>query len=706
MLIKLPISLNDRTTSMTFQVIITDSEITITPYASQDKLLKICQSHSNYGFCVYTVYFPLVFKIYNNYLVNELFFIFALLYDKNIVNDYNFLVSLVNTINLKSKKKYTIPVLEDFNKKFFEYFVKTFNGNNDTLDNFTSVEHFLRILYLKVNYHLNLALLIVYLKTSKQGHNYNLTKKINTNIKNLYNFKIHFYGNYNTIENHIELIKNPTNILPNTFYFIKKGDRLLKVFLNKITTDSFIINNDKTIPKDKYLLLPYPDNYTQYICTSNLFKKLIDYNLIKVIGNNIYKKNPLYKQILEYFYCDDKYEKLALIKLISNKINNIEPQYKNLMENSSILMEDNISFDSFKEITDINNQFDIRVFKSLVDNYTYPINYDRRTLSVSFAKILYYSFKFIDNIVNNKTSINVFFCEEVNTNINQKLKYIYTAFIKIYLKIQDNDLSFIYNSKLYTDYLHYTIFNILLFNDTFSLFEKNSFYYLLKKKFINNIIVIQAINLLSWKNIPKRISYLKLVLANKTENNPLIFYENKINKFIVDNQMDSRIKNIIVDPLIMFNYLKTEKDYIKWIFILDNDINKIFYTPIKMSRQDNQILGKIIYMLFKVKNQNLEDSTYINLLEYCKKNQHLILYKERINIRLKDFYKNSPINLGYLAKHLCNHVNSSITLTDEKEYSIDELQNKLIQVTKRYYKYKTKYLNIKLSELSSNIEFN
>ena len=160
-----------------------------------------------------------------------------------------------------------------------------------------------------------------------------------------------------------------------------------------------------------------------------------------LIGKNIYKKHPLYRQILEYFYSDNQYEKLALVKLLSDKFITIEPKYSNIMSNVSILMDENISFESFKQITDINNKFDINVLKCLLEQYTYPIYYNKRTLAPTFAKILYYSFKFNKDIVANKSSVTGFFTKEINEIIGPKIKYIYTTFIRIYIKINSNYVS-------------------------------------------------------------------------------------------------------------------------------------------------------------------------------------------------------------------------------------------------------------------------
>ena len=36
----------------------------------------------------------------------------------------------------------------------------------------------------------------------------------------------------------------------------------------------------------------------------------------------------------------------------------------------------------------------------------------------------------------------------------------------------------------------------------------------------------------------------------------------------------------------MFKYLKSEKDYIKWINIIDNEISKLYYNQFNINQKD------------------------------------------------------------------------------------------------------------------------
>ena len=96
------------------------------------------------------------------------------------------------------------------------------------------------------------------------------------------------------------------------------------------------------------------------------------------------------------------------------------------------------------------------IISKLIDNYSFPINYDKRTLNNYFAKILYY-------FLNNSDTI-------YTININPKIKSIIIFIIKLYKLLEQGDMSGLYYSRIYTDNLLYQIIKILFFNDTFNLF--------------------------------------------------------------------------------------------------------------------------------------------------------------------------------------------------------------------------------------------
>ena len=111
-------------------------------------------------------------------------------------------------------------------------------------------------------------------------------------------------------------------------------------------------------------------------------------------------------------------------------------------------------------------------------------------------------------------------------------------------------------------------------------------------------------------------------------------------------------------------------------------------------------------MLVNIEKQDLKNKSYLSFLRACKNNNKLILYKNRINLKIKQYFYfiKTQINLGYLAKHLTWNKTSKIILTDDSDNieseEIKNLNKKLKVTTKKYYKYKGKYLKLK-SDTSS-----
>ena len=69
----------------------------------------------------------------------------------------------------------------------------------------------------------------------------------------------------------------------------------------------------------------------------------------------------------------------------------------------------------------------------------------------------------------------------------------------------------------------------------------------------------------------------------------------------------------------------------------------------------------------------------------------MILFNDRINIKLKELFKNVNINLGYLARDIVNM--ETFTITESSE--MDDITATINKLKRKYYKYKGKYLEMK-----------
>ena len=182
-------------------------------------------------------------------------------------------------------------------------------------------------------------------------------------------------------------------------------------------------------------------------------------------------------------------------------------------------------------------------------------------------------------------------------------------------------------------------------------------------------------------------------------NKNIIFYKDKINKNILSDNCDNRLKKVLKDPLEMFKFLKSDKDYIKWIEIIGKRISNLYYNQFNISEEKYPIVGKILYLINSVEEQKFSNKKYSELINLSKKNKNLILEEFRINLKIKEYFNNNNINLGYLAKHINSSYNEPTSFSNDEEddimTEIDNLKNQLKQANKKYYKYKNKYHKLK-----------
>ena len=249
---------------------------------------------------------------------------------------------------------------------------------------------------------------------------------------------------------------------------------------------------------------------------------------------------------------------MILLKDIKANIKNIEPYLLDYMEP----IPNDISFNRFVEIIDCTvEDCTIKdcniVLEKLFKNYTYPLNYDKHSFTLNFAKILYYSFKYID-IITDDNFVNFSY-------INIKIKSSYLYILKLYKMIKNSNYTLFYNSRTYTDTNIYIIVKILLYNDTFNLFSgiSNDTKIIISNIFLENIILLQILSNITCKNISKQLQYFKYIVSIKNKSDNMLIVDGKINRNIVSHTMDVRLKKIILDPLSMYSFLKKETDYYK-----------------------------------------------------------------------------------------------------------------------------------------------
>ena len=106
-----------------------------------------------------------------------------------------------------------------------------------------------------------------------------------------------------------------------------------------------------------------------------------------------------------------------------------------------------------------------------------------------------------------------------------------------------------------------------------------------------------------------------------------------------------------------------------------------------------------------ISEQNIKEPSYISFISFCNLHNKLILESNRVNFKIREHFSHLKvsINLGFLAKHIIYN-KDIITFEEqppEKSLDVIVLEQKLKSTTKKYYKYKAKYLESKDIDIKS-----
>lgn len=686
MIVKLPIKINDKIQNQNFNVQIENDKIIVTTEEKKNNYLQIVYTN-NFGIQFYPIYFPLTFLIDGKYLINEYYFIFSLLYENDICNN-NFFYLLIKFINEQINSKFEIIKINTFNLVLIEQLIKKINDNyifSTKISEHIKFDTFLHNIFSKYQFYLNISLSLMYI-TNLNKQKINPSKRVKNCIKQIYNQILYLYGRNDSFEKHlsnIKLKKIKKNIEINNFVFFEnKNKKIMRIYVKNID-DTYIYLNEKKVLYNNYNLYYYPPKFLKLLNIKNIFYNIINSNELFNLINIIFKNDSEYDNIKNYFLSFDKKNIIN-----SNFLKNTSKDdiYHILEQNK--FCDESINYNVFIDKVK-NAKYNKNTFLTLINNYIFPLNYNKTDFSLTFKKILYYIYKFNKEIKNDKL---------IENNYQNKYKNLFIFIINFYNQYICNDLSVLNNTKIYTDNLYFTIINIH-FTDKFKLFVKDDKYYFFKNKFFKNFKLFQVINFLNWNNFKYNLNKFKLLSENRDDK--FLFFENKIKRNFYIN-FDNNLLKMIYNPFLMCQHLLKKNDFVKWIKLFRNDINLIFDNTIKIEGKDYEKIGKILYYISSIKEQNMNNNNYKTVINYLCNNKHLITYNGRININIKETLNNKNINLGYLSKHILGNKIDSITFSESDE-DYEEINERYKSTKKKYYKYKSKYLDLKSSELSSNI---
>ena len=591
-------------------------------------------------------------------------------------------------------------------------YLNTFNDTvltNDYLDT-------IKKLWEVGNFYLNYSIYIIYKQQQTSikhlQKQFNISKKIIniTNVIKNIKYTIHSSNLYNYTEHHSQINNKKMNInqLKNGYtYFIKipsqDNNKFFQIHISNISNGVVLASNNIN-----YIF----DNYEWYYYLPNLDLQLETILFHLIINKHTYeetfeKTNLKIEKIhtakmLEYYYQNNECSLLYMKKLFLNDLDDFNILAKN---NFSQAFFDYIIQKYSTNIHDI-----AKVYRILFNNYTYPIKQNK--LESSFDFILYFSLTNLDKIIKDVVSDKIFIDNYINDIIPFKVRTLFYNLIQFFYSIiKKNNYQILYfNQKFFNDYLHRCILkNILLsqknsnqsnclintlFLSIINSTQKDKIISILK----NTLLCIDVANRLTWNNLPKKLGYLEIFYNNKD----LTIIIDKLNKNIFNDTFDNKLKKIIHNPFEMFKYLKKEKDYIKWITFLGPANFELFYTPISLSSSELVQLAKLLFLFTNIKEQHIKEPSYIAFIDFAQKYHKLILHNNRINIKIKEHFNHvkSNINLGFLAKHMAyNHIKFEYN----DKYPVYELEETIKEITKKYNKYKTKYLIIKNNDIVQQI---
>ena len=698
MIIKLPVCIEDKILFNNFLLEKTNNRIILKVYnrTYEDKIVKLkvplCNNFE--GISYIDLFFPLQMNIVDKKIIFNNFFQKIFLSENDLDIDFFIILerNLIKEFQIDFLKKTDLILYE---KRIWKYW-------SDYDDIILTNNEIYKKLWETIQLYFNFSLFLIFMKpdfTNKTIYDYLKTNGLEKKIMNIANivkslkFSIFSSNEYCFNEHYMRLSKENAKLseLKIGFkYFVKnlEGNKFFQIEVSDINNNVIHTENNQAF---------IFDNYEWYFYISNINFDIIMFNAIKnnKIYEELFEKTNLKieaihgKKILDYYFNDDESSLIYFRKLFPEEYSDFEilkrGKYSNIFFNYIVQ-----KYTSKEEV--------VSILTILFNNYTYPIKQNR--CDRNFDHILYYSFYHIEKIyVDDKIESAIL---EV---LPMKLKILYYNLISLFYQIvvNDNFQFLINNQKFYTDYLHRTIIKIILYNHKLltSAFIALKLSTVQITKIIsiikNTLICVDICNRLTWNNLPKKLHYL----TNLYDNKDILFigYGDKFNKNIIPEGYDSRLKKIIEKPFEMFKFLRKEKDFIKWTRFISNNLNNLFYTPLSLSSEDLLHLGKILFLLVNVQDQNVKDESYLRLINYCQKHNKLILDNTRINMKIKENFPflKININLGFLAKHLTFNYEGPILLEDDLEATQDlmKLQELLTKVTKKYQKYKLKYAQSK-----------
>ncbi len=700
MIIKTLLLIDNKLVLTSLFININETHLIINLIHKTEHIVKIPVYNKYNGIDYYPIIFPFEMTIYNNYLFNPYMILSS--YNINIENEIDFFYNIGLIIN----KEYNLTII-NFNQllentSLFDKIIRDININLNTTD----IEGFIKSVWYNLNI---IKLFTIYINIQQLTNKINkhTHKKILLLSNQIKTTNYQLFTDNNISRTFIEYYKynyeSPLQItnlkINNRYYIVNKNNKIIKVNILSISNKIIKINDFKHINFDEYRWYEYYPNKKidkNYI----IYETFINNNYTNEIIKKLFIINDITSNKIIYYYVNDN--KLSNLVEFINIYDNLKDKFNEF----NILKLNSYSDEFFIYITKTYSESHlIEILDILFNNYNYPLKSNRHDMNKQFDYLLYFSIINYKQILLKNIS-NAYSNDILEPNVNaiipKKLKNLYINLLKLVTQLLDNNFELIiYNQKFYNDYLYKSIIKLFVSNNNNlsvnlfqSIIDKHTFTKF-KHIIFTNLLLIDIIDKLNWNNISKKLNYIDFFYKNTD----IIYYKDKLNKNILPDNFDNRIKKIIENPFEMYKFLKKENDFIKWTKFISDKIINLYYVPISISNEDYIYIGKLIYLLLNITEQTINSPCYNEFILFCNQHHNIILDMNRINFKIKEHfqYLKTTLNLGFLAKHLTSN-NDIISLEEQIPQKSDDillLESKLKMCNNKYNKYKNKYLKTK-----------
>ena len=340
---------------------------------------------------------------------------------------------------------------------------------------------------------------------------------------------------------------------------------------------------------------------------------------------------------------------------------------KNIEDNTILIIPNNIKEEVLKNIRNLNNKLNIKIFNldEFIKKFTFDYNEEtiyqtmnKYNINYSIAKLYLNNIKFVskDNI--NYKIHNLY---DIKSNID---KYLIKD--KLFKKLINNKKIIIYGYDYITKYQSYvlnSVDNLIVINKEYNNYNHDVYKFNTLEeevifvceeisKLINNGIDINNIFLSNidsnYYNIIKRIFKMYNIPVNINDKNSI--YQTNIGKYFINN-IKNNIEELIEDIKNKFDMTnKRNNDILKKII---NILNKFYFTNDYISIKDN-----IIEVMKKTYLENIKYNNAINEINiidnYICNDKYVFLLGFNLNsfpITIKDEeYINDNIKFDYMEK--------------------------------------------------------